>query len=168
MSTPDTLPEETRAAIGRISQHIGRTSQHVYEVTKKDIRRYAQAIGDTNPLYYDEQYARTTRYGGIVAPPLFCHTLAFEDVPAEQLRPDGLPTELNVPLPTDRAIGGGSVFETGDPVRPGDVITVTKVIEDIYKKVGKSGELFFVVLDTTYTNQDGRVVARERGTFVNR
>lgn len=159
--TVESLPPETQAAIGR-------ASEHVYDVTKKDIRRYAQAIGDSNPLYYDEAYAATTRYGGVVAPPLFCHTLAFEDVPADALRPDGLPTELDVPLPTARAVGGGSVFETYERVRPGDVITVKKVIEDIYRKAGSSGELFFVVLDTTYTNQDGRVVAHERGTFVNR
>lgn len=161
MDSEAVLPEETLAAIGR-------TSQHTCEVTKKDIRRYAQAIRDSNPLYVDEAYARTTRYGGIIAPPLFCHTLAFDDVPAENLRADGLPTELDLPLPAKRAVGGGSVFETGEPVRPGDIITVTKVVEDIYKKPGKSGELVFVVLNTTYTNQKGQVVAHERGTFVNR
>lgn len=155
------LPAETKAVIGR-------TTQHVYDVTVKDIRRYADAVGDPNPLYYDEAYARNTPHGGIVAPPLFCHALAFDDVPARQLRPDGLPTELDLPLPVDRAVGGGSTFEAGAPVRPGDVITVTKTVEDIYTKDGRSGTLYFVVLDTTYTNQDGKVVARERGTFVNR
>jgi acyl dehydratase len=155
------LPAETRACIGRVTEHV-------YDVTRKDIRRYAQAIGDPNPLYHDEQYARSLQHGGIIAPPLFCHTLAFEDVPADQLRADGLPTELDVPLPTERAVGGGSLFEVGVPVRPGDVITVRKTISDIYGKSGKSGDLFFVVLDTTYTNQNGELVAHERGTFVNR
>jgi acyl dehydratase len=155
------LPEETRAAIGQVTEHVA-------EVTKKDIRRYAQAIGDPNPLYSDEEYAQTTAGGGIIAPPLFCHTLAFDDVPVDRLRPDGLPTELDVPLPTERAVGGGSTFDVGVPVRPGDVITVRSTIEDIYTKPGRSGDLFFVVLDTTYTNQDGDVAAHERGTFVNR
>jgi acyl dehydratase len=155
------LPAETLAVIGQVSEHR-------YEVTKKDIRRYAQAIGDPNPLYHDEAYAAGTRHGGIIAPPLFCHALAFEDVPIEQLRPDGLPSELDVPLPTQRAVGGGSTFDVGVPVRPGDVITAHKVIEDIYRKSGRSGDLVFVVLDTTYTNQNGEVVAHERGSFVNR
>jgi acyl dehydratase len=155
------LPEATLAAIGQVSEHV-------YDVTTKDIRRYAQAIGDPNPLYYDEDYAKGTAWGGIVAPPLFCHSLAFEDVPADQLRPDGLPSELDVPLPTARAVGGGSTFDVGVPVRPGDVITVKKKIEDIYRKSGRSGDLIFVVLDATYVNQNGEVAAHERGSFVNR
>lgn len=151
MGDHDDLPEATRAAIGRVSEHT-------YEVTRKDIRRYAQAIGDPNPLYRD----------GVVAPPLFCHAMAFDDVPVDRLRPDGLPTELDLPLPTARAVGGGSTFDVGVPVRPGDVITVRKEIADIYRKTGRSGDLYFVVLDTTYTNQDGEVAAHERATFANR
>lgn len=145
------LPEETRAAIGTVTEHV-------YEVTRKDIRRYAQAIGDPDPRYRE----------GEVAPPLFCHTLAFEDVPTDELRADGLPAELDVPLPTARAVGGGSSYDVGVPVRAGDTITVHKEIEDIYGKSGRSGDLIFVVLTTTYTNQDGEQVARERGEFVNR
>jgi acyl dehydratase len=161
MTATNELPEETLAAIGQVSEHV-------YEVTRKDIRRYAQAIGDPNPIYSDEEAAAKSHWGGIVAPPLFCHSLAFEDVPVEQLRADGLPTELDLPLPTTRAVGGGSSFAVGTPVRPGDTITVRKSVEDIYRKSGRSGDLIFVVLDTTYTNQDGELVAHERGTFVNR
>ena len=157
----DAIPSEARALIGK-------EASHVCEVTAKDIRRYAQAIGDANPLYCDEDFAKQTRYGGIIAPPLFCHTLAFEDVPADRLRADGLPKELDVPLPVTRAVGGGSVFDVGEPVRPGDVITVRKTIADIYKKTGRSGEMYFVVLDTTYLNQDERIVAREVATFIQR
>jgi acyl dehydratase len=155
------LPAETLAAIGR-------ATEHTFDVTARDIRRFADAIGDPDPLYRDEEYARGTVHGGIVAPPLFCHALAFEDVPAEQLREDGLPAELDVPLPASRAVGGGSCFDVGAPIRPGDRVTARKVIDDIYAKPGSSGDLVFVVLATTYTNQHGEVVAHERATFVNR
>lgn len=158
---PEAIPAEVQALIGK-------ETSHVYDVTAKDIRRYAQAIGDPNPLYWDEEHAKKTRYGGIIAPPLFCHTLAFEDAPVDQLRPDGTPKELDVPLPTTRAMGGGSVFEVGEPVRPGDVITVKKTILDVYTKAGKSGEMFFIVLDTVYVNQRGETVAREKATFIQR
>lgn len=155
------IPAEARAMIGQ------ETTQ-VYHVTRKDIRRFAQAIDDPNPLYMDEDYARKTRHGGIIAPPLFCHVFAFDDVPASQLREDGLPRELDIPLPAERAIGGGSSFEVGEPVRPGDIITVRKEVTDIYKKTGKSGDLYFVAVDTTYTNQKGQVVAREKATYIRR
>lgn len=155
------IPAETKAMIGK--KRI-----NVYEVTKKDIRRFAQAIGDPNRLYYDEEYAKKSRYGKIIAPPLFCHSIAFEDVPAEKLREDGLPTEIDVPLPVQRAIGGGSEFEVGEPISPGDVITVTGTIIDIYEKQGKSGVLYFVVIDTVYTNQNGKMVAREKAKYIQR
>ena len=152
MSTPaHELPPETLAAIGTVSEHT-------FEVTARDIRRFADAIDDPDPAARE----------GRLASPLFCHALAFEDVPAATLRADGLPRELDVPLPTERAVGGGSRYEVGEAIRPGDVITVHKVIEDIYVKRGSSGDLVFVVLVTTFTNQTGALVARERGTFVNR
>jgi acyl dehydratase len=155
------IPAETKAMIGKKRINI-------YDVTKKDIRRFAQAIGDPNPLYYDEEYARETRYGKIIAPPLFCHSFAFEDVPAEKLREDGLPTEIDVPLPVQRAIGGGSEFEVGEPISAGDAITVTGTIIDVYEKQGKSGVLYFVVIDTVYTNQNGKMVAREKASYIQR
>ena len=147
---------------------IGKETTQSYHVTKKDIRRFAQAIDDPNALYVDEEYARNTIYGDIIAPPLFCHAFAFDDVPPNQLREDGLPKEVDVPLPTEKAIGGGSSFEVGEPVRPGGTITVRKKITDIYKKRGKSGDLYFVVIDTTYTNQNGQMVAREKATYIHR
>jgi len=155
------IPAEARAMIGK-------ERVLVYEVTKKDIRRFAQAIGDKNPLYVDEEYAKKTKYKKIIAPPLFCHAFAFEDVPAEDLREDGLPIEVDVPLPVKRAIGGASSFEVGEPISPGDTITATKKLVDIYKKTGKTGELYFIVIDTVYRNGKGAMVAREKATYIQR
>ena len=155
------IPDEAKAMIGR-------ERVNVYEITKKDIRRFAQATGDKNPLYVDEEFAKKTRYGRIIAPPLFCHAFAFEDVPAEDLREDGLPVEIDVPLPVKRAIGGASSFEVGEPISPGDSITVTKKIIDIYAKEGKTGKLYFIVIDTVYRNQKGDMVAREKATYIQR
>ena len=33
--------------------------------------KFARAIGETNPLYLDESYARTTRFGALIAPPTY-------------------------------------------------------------------------------------------------
>jgi acyl dehydratase len=38
------------------------------------IRRWAYALGDANPLWLDEEYARSTRWGCILAPPTFAET----------------------------------------------------------------------------------------------
>ena len=39
--------------------------------TRDSIRTFVNGIGDTNPLYRSVDYARNTRYGGIIAPPTF-------------------------------------------------------------------------------------------------
>ena len=64
---------------------IGMEKVRSYDVTKKDIRRFAQAIDDSNPLYCDEEYAKNTKFKSIIAPPLFVQTFAFEDVPINKL-----------------------------------------------------------------------------------
>ncbi len=147
-----TVSAAARAMIGR------EAAPFTCEVTKTAIRRFAQAIGDSNPAYFDEQYARTTQWGGIIAPPTFIFTLGYyDDSPGVQLREDGRPTggEIDVPLPVSRTVGGASAIEFGEPARPGDVITVRKKVADVYTKEGKSGRLYFTVVETSYTNQNG-------------
>ena len=39
--------------------------------TKDAIRHFAFGYGDNNPLWTDEEYVKKTRYGCIVAPPMF-------------------------------------------------------------------------------------------------
>ncbi len=158
----DLIPPEAKAMISK------EAAPQIYEITKRDIRRFAQAIGEPNPLYADEDYARQTKWGGIIAPPLFIFALAYEDVPATQLRADGLPIELDIPLPATRAVGGASAIELGEPIKPGDTITVNKRVTDIYPKEGKSGILYFTIIETTFTNQKSQFVAREKATFIQR
>ena len=156
---------EARAMIGRES------APQTCEVTKTSIRRFARAIGDDSPLYWDEEYAAKTQWGGIVAPPTFFFTLGYyDDAPGTELREDGRPirTGLDVPLPVSRTVGGASSVELGEPIRPGDVITVMKKVADVYSKEGKSGRLYFTVVETSYTNQKGELVARERASFIER
>jgi acyl dehydratase len=147
---------------------IGIEKTCVYEVTARDIKRFAQAIGDEDPLYYDAAYAARTKHGGIVAPPLFGHAFAFEDVAVSELAPDGSPVEINVPIPAQRAVGGGSVYESFRRIRAGERITVKSRVKDIYTKDGKSGALYFIVVETAFYDDAGALVARETGTFIKR
>jgi acyl dehydratase len=159
------VPAAARAIIGRES------TPRTVEVTATAIRRFAQAIGDDNPLYYDEGFAATTQWKGIVAPPTFFFALGYyDDTPGTRYREDGRPigTELDVPLPVSRTVGGASSVEFGKPARPGDVITVVKRVADVHCKEGKTGLLYFTIVETTFTNQKGELVARERATFIER
>jgi hypothetical protein len=54
------------------SQVIGKSAGvRLFEVEKGAIRRFADAVGDPNPLFRDDEYARNTPYGTIIAPPGF-------------------------------------------------------------------------------------------------
>lgn len=139
-----------------------------FEVTRRDIKRFAQAIGETNPLYFDEEYARNSRYGAIVAPPLFCQMMTYEDLPPSQLPPDGSPIELDVPIPAKRTVGGGSEYKIHRLVRAGEIITVTSRLKDVYAKQGKSGLLYMVVVETRFADENAIVVAQEIATYIKR
>ena len=42
-----------------------------FEIEKGMLRRFAIATGDTDPIYHDEDYARSSTYGEIISPPTF-------------------------------------------------------------------------------------------------
>lgn len=157
----DTLSEDVLAMIGA-------EKTRRYEVTGRDIRRFAQAIGETNPVHFDEDYARGTMHGTIIAPPLFCQMFTFEDVPADQLPSDGSPVEIDVPLPARRTVGGASSYEIFKPVRAGDQIAVKTTLKDVFAKEGRSGKLYFVVVETEFSNQQDEPVAKETATYIKR
>lgn len=155
------LPESVRALIG-----VEKTRQ--VHVTLRDIRRFAQSIGETNPLHYDEEYAKTTRHGHVVAPPLFCQTLTFDDVPLDQLGADGAPAELNLDLPAQRAVGGSSDYEIFRLVAAGETVTVTTRLEGVHVKQGRSGPLYLVVVKTDFQGDLGDPIASETATYIKR
>lgn len=155
------VPDEVRRLIGVVKRRR-------HEVTARDIKRFAQAIGETNPVHWDEEFARASRHGGIVAPPLFCQSLTYEDVPLEELPPDGSPLELAVPLPATRTVGGGSEYTVHRLVRPGDVIEISSTLKDVYAKQGRSGPLYMVVVETTFTDAQNQPVASEVATYIRR
>ena len=54
-----------------------------YELTREAIELYCRSVGEDHPVYFDEAYARTTRYGGLIAPPSIHILLMFSCTPAD-------------------------------------------------------------------------------------
>jgi len=140
------VTDEIRKLVGTESQ------PRVVEIERGAIRRFAEAIGDPNPLFNDEAAARRSRYGGMIAPPTFCRSLG-----------GGF---FNVPLPLARALDGGSEWEYSEPIRPGDRITVVSKLADIREAEGRMGTMVFIVTETRYTNQFGQLCAIQRSTGI--
>jgi len=63
----DEMIEEMRRKVGLKMRLTGYINNE--EATKGAIRRFADGVGDSNPLWRDEEYVAKTRYGRIVAPP---------------------------------------------------------------------------------------------------
>ena len=148
-TTPSFLTEEMR------QQAIGSESEpKVLEVEKGAIIKFAEAIGDDNPVYNDEAAARASKYGGLIAPPTFLRS-------AVSARPD-----LPFDVPFDRVLDGGSDWDYFQPVRPGDRITAVSRIEDINERNGSIGLMLIQTIVITYTNQFDQVVATQTSTSI--
>jgi hydroxyacyl-ACP dehydratase HTD2-like protein with hotdog domain len=143
------IPDEARALIGR-----KRTRSHY--VTEQEIIRFAQASGNNI----------TRLEGGIQAPLLFTQALSYEAVPLEQLPADGSPRELDVPLPAARTVGGSSEYEVFRRVRAGETIDISSSVKNVYSKQGRTGVLYFVEVETHFSDAKGEPVAHELATFI--
>ncbi|MCH8226498.1 MAG: MaoC family dehydratase N-terminal domain-containing protein [Chloroflexi bacterium] len=150
MSTPTTfLTEEMR------QQAIGLEGPPVTtEIEKGAIIRFAQAIEDDNPVFNDEEAARKSQYGGLIAPPTFLRSIRSSR------------REVPFDIPFNNALDGGSDWEYFEPVRPGDLITTVSRITDMQERAGRMGVMIITSTVTTYTNQFDQVVATQTTTGI--
>ena len=147
-----------------ISKFIGQSTSVTCEVEKGAIARFAEAVGDPNPLYWDEEFAAKSRYGSIIAPP------GFFGWP--QKRDAGLQNDLAVLVASLAAAGFGRILDGGidweffKPVRAGDKLTIKTSIRNIMERSGKTGKAVFLFRDISYSDQNGDVVATARQTTI--
>jgi acyl dehydratase len=151
---------------------VGRTGpKRSIDVTERDIYRFSLSTGDKNPLWRDEEFAKDTPNGGIVAPPFFTTTVALEEEEIDELEESGIGSKMGLKMAAPApgfigAIATSREMEFGVPIRPGDTITVQEKIVDIYEKHGRLGPMIFIVSEFTYTNQRGEVAVRERSAII--
>lgn len=151
---------EEQQIFDELKKMVGKeTPPEVFEVEKGHIRKFAEAIGDPNPLYRDEQYARKSRHGGIIAPPTFLMddgTITFAD------------NLMKISKPEKGFLNGGIQIEYYKTMKAGDVITTRAKLADVYQKQGKAGTMIFMAVDVSFTNQEGELVAVGRHNFIRR
>ncbi len=151
-------------------------------VERSEVRRFAQAVMDDDPIFWNDTYAKNTRYGAVVAPPLF-PLFAHRRSPGS---PDPLATAATdpdfdgfvgllttglppVPLPMlPRLLNGGNEVEFYQLPKLGDRIMARAKYLDIYEKTGRSGTMVFIVVETRYTNQHDELLMISRLTLIRR
>lgn len=158
---PVLLTAEIRELIGR---EVSYTAPE--ELGRAAIRYFALAVGDRNPLYTDEAYARAHGHPGVVAPPtLICETNQYAALPRDD---DGYPGHTwRLDLPGTRLVRGGNSYRFHRPVRPDDVITATWRIEDAVERTDSRGRPMLVVTSTAvYTDRHGEVLTTNEETLI--
>ncbi len=108
-----------------------------------------------HPWTWDEDAARASPHGGLVAPPTFAATFAIQPFAVACSDPE---LAVNVL----RLVHGDQEFEFLEPVRPGDVLDTTGEIT----RVQERGNLDFLEVTTETRNQHGRVVVRGTWTAI--
>ena len=139
---------------------------------------FARAVGDDNQIYYDEDYAKSTEPGSIIAPPTFVQASAQFD-PDYVLRPKigetwfgsgKNPTGLTK-SDDDGGMGAGlhaeQHFEYHRNLKPGDVLTATTKPGKTWEKQGRrAGKLMFSETIVEYRDQNGELVVTATGVGV--
>lgn len=155
------LTDALKAWIGREAHYPARE-----ELSRASIRYFALAIGDDNPLYYDDDYARAAGHDGVIAPP----TLVVETSQYAHRSPDAdgyIGHAWDLPISDCRMIRAGNEYEFHRPVRPDDRISATWTLEAIVERPSsRGGSQLFVTSVGRFYAADGELLALNRETTV--
>ncbi len=146
---PKTLtPQE---AIGRELQRFE------VAVERGQLRLFAKAIGETDPIFFDAAAARAAGHADIVAPPTFLYCLS-EDVPD----PNAAMTILG--LDVSKGFHAEQSIALSRPFCAGEALSGVTVFADYFEK--KGGALKFLKTETVFVDQEGAEVGRLVTTIV--
>jgi acyl dehydratase len=141
------------------------------EVNRRDWQRWAAAVGDHNPLYFDPEYARANGFRDIICPPLFLQYAVLGVTRIAGLRADGSSGAASGSLAFPRApkrMAGGESFTFHLPAYHRDEIEMVRTIESIVEKHGRSGRFVLVTWRTVYRNQHDDLVAEASTSMIAR
>ncbi len=144
----------TDEALAAVRAMIGvklRPEQYLRDASVDTITNFSNGVGDLNPLYRDVEYARWTRFGGLIAHP--CFPLVHH-----------WPGRSYWGLPGVHGFAVGNDWEFFRNIRPGDRLSVWNRVVDIQEKPSRfSGRLIMQYAETTYVNQRDEIVSQALG-----
>jgi len=135
------------------------------------IRHWVAALDDRNPVYLDEAFAKTTRHGGIVAPPAMLQAWGMPTPKIEGIAErGGAPADYREDNPISALDAAGYVgtlatnseLEFVRYLRPGEQLHVSNAVDSISnRKTTGMGKGYFVTWITTYETSDGELVGKQ-------
>ena len=150
------ITDAMRATIGKESEVI------TYEVDRSSCRAFARAVGYTDPVYYDAEAARAQGYRDIPAPFGFLGHPAL--MPGQ--RNPAFFSEFPYEPPLKRILNGGNQLQYFADVCAGDVLQASAHIAELTERQGGMGLMVMSVKEVVYRDQQGKTVAKLRGTII--
>lgn len=180
------LTPEVKAVIGVTAEKI--EAGFSWGIEREGLRVFTQAIMDPDPRYWDDAFAKTTKFGQVITPPIYCTYLGRRARPgsddpvtaafAQNPNSDGIGGIKSAegrgglpPVPTHlkRILNAGNEIELRQYPKIGDRIFSQAKYADIKERVGKDGsQMLIVTTETVYTNQDGEVLCILRASGIRR
>lgn len=142
----------------RLGQLVGGT-ELIDPCSSSDVRRWVMAMDYPNPIHWDEEFARASEFGGLVAPQSMAVSLDTGH---------GCQPAVVGYIPGSHLIFGGEEWwHYGYRIRPGDQLFQERRFHD-YKLADTkfAGPTMFSRGDTIHRNQHGTVVAKARSTGI--
>ncbi|MCY0876544.1 MAG: MaoC family dehydratase N-terminal domain-containing protein [Firmicutes bacterium] len=117
------------------------------------VRKFADAIGDLNPLYRDEGAAKASRYGRLIAPPTFSMTFDYGEIVGADVTEAGL-------------IHGEQTFTFVRPLYVGETVWCSARLTDVYTRGGSLGKMTFYLYERRCADANDETILTERMTVI--
>jgi acyl dehydratase len=135
---------------------VGRTTPPMLnEVEKGAIRRFAEALGDYNPAYFDAEYARASGFTGVVAPPSF--PLSFTA---------GVDLRELLGIAARHLLLAEWSVDYERPVVAGDRLLITTRVIDVAERPSAAGRVEIATVEDEGREESGKLVLRVRRTYI--
>lgn len=187
----ESTPQHSSFMTDEIRNMIGMETEwgpYCDPIPESEVRRFVHAVMDDNRIYYDEDYARPTKYGRVVCPPLF-HSYSRrgfgEPDSLDRLKTDpdwdaldqsglastGVGPATGLPPVTHgfpRMVNGGLEIELFKRTYPGMRVRSKTRYHDISERVGRTGPMALITRETVYEDQAGDLISKVRQTSIYR
>lgn len=169
--------DDFAAWIGRQGEPKRSTSP----LERDTLRRFVQAIMDRDPLYFNDEYAASTVFRKLVAPPLYpVHAFrtaadAPDPLVSVQIDPDADGTAGNdgmyfgltpIEHPFKRLLNGGNEIEFYRCLALDEHCVARARYANVQLKEGKSGKMLLVDIETEFRTEAGELLLINRQTLI--
>src|SRR5512132_3480461 len=128
-----------------------------YEVGREKLREFAVALGETDPIYHEEEAARAAGHPDLPAVPTFPIVLSFRAGQHVYGDPD-------LGLDYSRVVHGEQEFEYYRAICAGDRLLAAGKVVGVEAK----GRHEVLVVETNVTTETGEPVCKARGLIISR